>query len=88
MDHRNSAVFDALCPVSNFVVDGLVWAYSMRVTIQQSANAHMDDTGLKAKISLNLTGPYKVLAVGLFPSADNPDSSPLGNTLLHLSVPS
>lgn len=60
----------------------------MRVATQQDANGHMNDTGLKAKLSLSWTGPYKVLAVGPFPSPDDPDDPPLSDKFLCLNVPS
>ena len=43
---------------------------------------------LKAKLSLNWTGPYKVLAVGPCTPADTPDGSPLGAKLQYLGLPS
>ena len=41
---------------------------------------------LKAKLSVNRTGPYKVLAVGPCSSADTPGGSPLGAKLLYVGV--
>ena len=43
---------------------------------------HTDAKVLKAKLALNWTGPYKVLAVGPCSSAETPDGSPLGDNLL------
>ena len=43
---------------------------------------------LKAKLSLNWTAPYKVLAVGLCTLANTPDGSPLGDKLLYFDLPS
>ena len=38
---------------------------------------------LKAKLSFNWTGPYKILVVGPCSSADTPDGFPLGAKLLY-----
>ena len=43
---------------------------------------------LKAKLTLNWTGPYEVLAVGPCSSTETPDDSPLGDNLLYLDLPS
>ena len=43
---------------------------------------------LKAKFSLNWTVPYKALAVGPCTPDDTPDSSSLGDKVLHLGLPS
>ena len=58
------------------------------VTFRQGAKPDTDAKVLKAKLSLNWTGPYKVLAVGPCSSADTPDGSPLGVKLLYLDLPS
>ena len=50
--------------------------------------ATTDAKVLKAKLALNRTGPYKVLAVGPSCSADTPDGSPLGDNVLFLDLPS
>ena len=49
---------------------------------------HTDAKVLKAKLALNWTGPYKVLAVGPCCSAETPDSSPFGDNLLYFDLPS
>ena len=46
------------------------------------------DVVLKAKLALNWTGPYKVLAVGPCSAADTPDGSPLGSYFFFLDLPS
>ena len=43
---------------------------------------------LKANLSLDRNGPYKVLVVGPCTPADTPDGSPLGAKLLYLDLPS
>ena len=47
-----------------------------------------DPKVLKAKLALNWTGPYKVLAVGPCSAAQTPDGSPPGSNLLYLDLPS
>ena len=60
------------------------WVYNTAATIRQGAKPDADAKVLKAKLPLNWTGPYKVLAVGFCFSADTPDGSPLGVKLLYL----
>ena len=88
VNRRNSALADALRPTPKFVVGGWAWAYHSASTIRQGVKAYTDAKALKAKLALNWTGPYKVLAVGQCSSADTPDDSPLGDNLLYLSLPS
>ena len=88
VNRRNSALTDALRPVSKFDVGGWAWVYNTLATIRQGAKPDTDAKVLKAKLSLNRTGPYKVLAVGPCSSADTPDGSPLGAKLLYLDLPS
>ena len=62
--------------------------YNSASTIRQGVNANTDAKILKAKLALNWTVPYKVLAVGPCSSAETPDGSPLGDNLLYLDLPS
>ena len=62
--------------------------YHTAVTIRQCAKTDTDAKILNVKLSLNRTGPYKVLAVGPCTPADTPDGSPLGAKLLYLDLPS
>ena len=57
-------------------------------TIRQGVKANTDANVLKAKLALNLTGPYKDLAAGPCFAAETPDGSPLGSNLLYLDLPS
>ena len=57
-------------------------------TIHESAKTDTDTKVLKAKLTLNWTGPYKVLAVGPCTPANAPDGSPLRTKLLYLDLPS
>ncbi|CAM9862787.1 unnamed protein product [Sphacelaria rigidula] len=56
-------------------------------TINQGASSKSSslDEVLKAKLSLNWTGPWEILPVG--PSATAPDKSPVGAKLLYLDFP-
>ena len=56
-------------------------------TIRQGAKTDTDAKVLEAKLSLNWTVPYKVLAVGPCTPAETPDGSSLGAKLLYLDVP-
>ena len=85
---RNSALANALRPVLKFAVDGWPWVYNSASTTRQGVKANTDAKALKAKLALNRTGPYKVLAVGPCSSADTPDGSPLGDNLLYFDLPS
>ena len=88
VNRRNSALTDAMRPAPKFAVGGWAWVYNSASTIHQSAKANTDTKVLKAKLALKWTGPYKVLAVGPCSSADTPDGSPLGDSLLYLDLPS
>ena len=88
VNSRNSALADALRPAPKFAVGGWAWVYNSASTIPQGVKANTDAKVLKAKLALNWTGPYKVLAVGLCSSADTPDGSPLGENLLYLDFSS
>ena len=64
VNRRNSALADALRPTPKFVVGGWAWVYNSTSTIRQGVKANTDAKVIKAKLALNWTGPYKVLAVG------------------------
>ena len=85
---RNSALADALHPTPKFAVAGWTWVYNSAFTIHQAGKANTDANVLTAKLTLNRTGPYKVLAVGPRSSEETPDGSPLGDNLLYLDLPS
>ena len=88
MDRRNSALSDALRPVPKFAVGDWVWVYNTAATIRQGAKTDTDAKVLKTKLSLNWTGPYKVLGVGPCTPADTPYGSSLSANILHLDPPS
>ena len=88
VNRRNSALADALRPAPNFAVGGWAWVYNSAPTTHQGVKANTDAKVLTAKLALNWTGPYKVLAVGPCSAAEIPDGSPLGRNLLYLDLPS
>ena len=71
-----------------FAVGGWAWVYNSASTIRQVVKANTDAKVLKAKLALNWTGPYKVLAVGPCSFAETPDGSTLVENLLYLDLPS
>ena len=87
VNRRNSTLVDALRPAPNFAVGGWAWVYSSASTIRQGVKANTDAKVLKAKLALNWTGPYKVLAVGPCSATETPDGSPLESNLLYLDLP-
>ena len=88
VNRRNSALPDALRPAPNFATGGWARVYNSASTIRQGVKANTDAKVLKAKLALNWTGPYKILAVGPCFAAETPDGSPLGRNLLYLDLPS
>ena len=60
-----------------------MWAYNTAATILQGTKTDTDAKVLKDKLSLNWTGPYKVLALAPCSSADTQDGSPLGAKFLY-----
>ena len=69
-----------------------MWVYNSASTIKQgskpgaTAASDADATVLKVKLSLNWTGPFKILGVG--PAASAPDNRPLASKVLYLDLPS
>ena len=62
--------------------------YNSASTIRQGVKANTDAKVLKAKLALNWTDPYKILAVGPCSSTETPDGSPFGSNHLYLGLPS
>ena len=85
---RNSALSDALLRRPKYTAGGWVWVYNTAATIRQGLRKSADSKVLKEKLSLNWTGPFKILAAGPSPAADTPDGRPLGDKLLYLDLPS
>jgi hypothetical protein len=92
MERRNSTLSDALHKLPVYATGGWVWVYNSAATIRQGsrlgakARADADTQVLKEKLSLNWTGPFKILAVG--PSDTAPDGRPVAAKLLYLDLPS
>ena len=85
---RNSALSDALLRRPQYAAGGWVWVYDTAATIRQGLRKGADNKILKEKLSLNWTGPLKIIAVGPAPATDTPDGRPLGDKLLYLDLPS
>ena len=87
INSRNSALSDALLRRPKYVAGGWVWIYNTAATIRQGSRKNADYKVLKEKLSLNWTGPFKILAVGPCSAASTPDGRPLGDKLLYLDLP-
>ena len=85
---RNSALSDALLRRPQYAAGGWVWVYNTAATIRQGLRRDTDNKVLKEKLSLNWTGPFKIIAAGPSPATDTPDGRPLGDKLLYLDLPS
>ena len=88
VNRTNSALADALRPAPKFATGGWAWVYNSASTIHQGVKANTDAKVLKAKLALNWTGPYTILAVGPCFAAETPDGSRLRSNLLYLDLPS
>ena len=84
---RNSALSDALLRRPKYTAGGRVWVYNTTATIRQGLRKGADNKVLKEKLSLNWTGPFKIIAVGPSSAADTPDGRPLEDKLLYLGLP-
>ena len=67
---------------------GWTWVYKSAIIIRQVVKANTDAKVHQAKLALNWTGPYKVLAVGPCSAAETPNGSPLRSNLLYVNLPS
>ena len=63
---------------------GLGLQYHRRYPTRSRIGA--DHKFCKENLSLNCTGPFKVLAVDFYSAADNPYGHPLGNKLLYFDL--
>ena len=64
-----------------------MWVYNTAATIREGAKAGTGAKVLKTKLSLNWTGPFKILADGSHPAEAIPDGRPLAAKLLYLDLP-
>ena len=78
---------DGLKQLPTFAIGGWVWVYNTAATIRQGAKAGTDAEVLKAKVSLNWTVPFKILAIGPSPAEATPDSRTLAAKLIYLDYP-
>ena len=85
---RNSPLSDVLLRRPKYAAGGWVWIYNTAATIRQGLRKGGDNKVLKEKLSLNWTGPFKIVAVGPSLAANQPDGCPLGDKLLYLDLPS
>ena len=63
-----------------------MWVHHTAATIRQGSKTDTNAKVLKAKLLLNWTSPYKVLAIGPCSSTDIPDGSPLSAKFLYLDL--
>ena len=70
-----------------YTIDNWVWVYYTAATIRQGAKFGTDAKVLKAKLSLNWAGPFKILAVGPAPSDSTPGGRPLAAKFIYLDLP-
>ena len=61
---RISALSDALLRRPKYKAGGWVWVYNTAATIRQGLRKSADNKALKEKLSLNWTGPFKIIDVG------------------------
>ena len=85
-EHQNT-------PITNYVSATTGIASSLTVFdrsygIRQGLRKGADNKVLKEKLSLNWTGPFKIIAFGPSSAADTPDGRPLGDKLLYFDLPS
>ena len=85
---RNSALSDALLRRPKYTAGGWIWVYNTAATIRQGLRNGADNKVLNTKLSLNWTGPFKIIAVGPSSAADTTDGRPLGDKVLYLDLPS
>ena len=67
VERRNSALSDGLKQIPTYAIGGWVWVYNAAATIRLGTKAGTDAKVLKAKLSLNWMGPFKILAIGPHP---------------------
>ena len=82
----NAKLLDTFHKRPRYTIGDWVWVYNPEATLRQGYSRRVNDSPLMSKLSLNWTGPFKVLRVGPSPSA--PDGRPVGDKLLFLDLPS
>ena len=87
MERRNLALSEAHKQLLIYTIGGWIWVYNTAATIRQGAKSGTDAKVLKEKLSINWTGPSKIVAVGPSPSDSTPDGRSLAAKLLYLELP-
>ena len=85
IERSNTALYNLMHKRPTWKVGDWVWVYNSQSTIRQGTDRSANETALKTKLSLNWTGPFKILTVG--PSSSSPDGKPVGDKLLYLDLP-
>ena len=78
----NTKLLAILRKLPNFEVSNWVWIYNPQATVGQGVSE--DNSHLVTKLSLNWTGPYKILEVG---PGLGPDGRPVADKTLYLDLP-
>ena len=87
MERRNSTLSDASKHISTHTVGDWLWVYNTAATFRQGAKSSTDAKVLKALLSLNSTGNFKILAIGPSSSDLPPGGRLLTARLLYFGLP-
>ena len=82
IQRSNTKLLAMLHKLPNFEVGNWVWIYNPQATAGQGVSE--DNSHLVTKLSLNWTGPYKILVVG---PGLGPDGRPVADKTLYLDLP-
>ena len=82
IQRSNTKLLAILHKLPNFEVGNWVWIYNPQATVGQGVSE--DNSHLVTKLSLNWTGPYKILVVG---PGLGPDGRPVAHKTLSLYLP-
>ena len=85
---RNCTLSDALLRRPKYVAGDWVWVDNTAAIIRPGLRKGVANKVLKDKRPLNLTDPFKIVAVGSSPVAHQLDGHSLGDKLLYLDFPS
>ena len=78
----NTKLLAILHKLPNYEIVNWVWIYNSQAKVGQGV--HEDNSHLVTKLSLNWTGPYKILVVG---PGLGPDGRPVADKTLNLDLP-
>ena len=82
IQRSNTKLLAILHKLPNFEVGNWVWTYNRQATIGRGGGE--DSSQIVTKLSLNWTGPYKILVVG---PGLGPDGRPVADKTLYLDLP-